>query len=139
MIWDTAALVPWALLVLRVFTGLGIFLHGCPKLGHPQIGLPGKRGFAAFLGQMGFPAPTLAHLLAVLVEVVGGVFLILGFLTQVAAALLFLEMLVATYVSRRLGQPYLCVDSKGWEIDLFYAVAALVLFVAGPGALALWP
>ncbi|BDG27677.1 hypothetical protein TthSNM66_23130 (plasmid) [Thermus thermophilus] len=132
--------MPWALFLLRVFVGVGIFLHGWPKLVHPQMGFLGGRGFAGFLGQMGFPAPGLMHLLAVLIEVVGGVLLILGVLTQVAAGLLFLEMLVAAYVSRwKLKQPYLCVDSKGVEIDLFYAAAALVLFVGGPGALALWP
>jgi putative oxidoreductase len=137
MIWDTTELMPWALLLLRVFTGVGIFLHGWPKLAHPQMGLLGGRGFTGFLKQTGFPVPGLAHLLAVLIEVGGGVLLVLGVLTQVAAGLLFLEMLVAAYVSRwKLRQPYLCVDSKGVEIDLFYAAAALVLFVAGPGVLA---
>lgn len=73
--------------------------------------------------------------MAVLIEVGGGVLLVLGVLTQVTAGLLFLEMLVAAYMSQwKLREPYLCVESKGVEIDLFYAAAALVLFVGGPGA-----
>jgi len=136
VVWDTANGLPWVLFLLRVFVGVGILLHGWPKLTHPQMGLLGQRGFAGFLQQMGFPLPGFFHLVAVLVEVGGGILLILGVFTQAVAGLLFLEMLVASYVSYRLGQPYLCVDSKGIEIDLFYAVAALVLFVAGPGVLA---
>jgi putative oxidoreductase len=138
MFWDLQAYVPWVLFVMRVFTAVGIFLHGLPKLTHPQFGLLGQRGFAGFLAQIGFPAPMLTQFLAVLIEVVGGVFLALGLFTQLATGLLFLEMLVASYVSKvKLKQPYLCVDSKGYEIDLFYAIVSLVLFVTGPGALAL--
>jgi len=140
-VWiETSAYQEWAIALFRLLLGIGILIHGLPKLFHPQVGLLGQRGFAGFLGSLGFPVPVFWQVVAVVVEVGGGIAIVLGVVTQLATALLFLEMLVATYVSAiRLKQPFPCVDSKGWEIDVFYAIGAVLLFVCGPGAFALDP
>ena len=80
--------------ILRVVLGLVFFAHGAQKM----LGWFGGFGFAGtmgfFTGSMHIPAPL--AFLAIAAEFFGGLGLILGFLTRIAAFGIAVNMLVAT-------------------------------------------
>lgn len=86
-----------ALLVLRVIAGGILFYYGCQKM----FGWFGGQGFngtiTMFSTQMGIPK--WATILAIIAEFAGGLGLILGVLTRLAAFGSFCTMIVATVVN----------------------------------------
>src|SRR4051794_13081247 len=78
------------LLVLRVGLGIVFAMHGWQKLF--QMGIPGVAGF---FGMIGVPAPEVAALLVSLIELLGGVALLLGLFIRWVAIPLAVDMLVA--------------------------------------------
>lgn len=58
----------------------------------------GFAGIVGYIGSMGLPLPTLGAILAIIVEVGGGLALLAGFGTRLAAVALALFTLVATVV-----------------------------------------
>ena len=110
-----------ALLLLRLVAGLAFVLHGWPKLKNP-------------LGWMGPGMPAPLQALAVLAEVGGGLGWMLGLLTPLASAGIAGTMVVA--IARHAfvkGDPFL----GGYELAAIYLCIAILLFVSGPGDLAL--
>lgn len=115
--------------VLRVVVGALLVLHGYPKL---------FRNFAQFSGwldSLGMKPGKFWALVVFSVEFVGGVFLILGIFVQIVGVLVVVQMLVAMWKVKwgKVG----ILDPGGWELDLLYLVAALVIALGGPGAYAL--
>jgi len=86
----------WGLLGLRLVTGVIFIAHGLPKLGF--MGGGGLEGIAGWLGGMGVPFPMLNAVLVTASETVGGVMLIVGFMTRFAAATQVIAMLVAIFM-----------------------------------------
>lgn len=82
------------LLLLRLTVGLTLAAHGGQKL-FGWFGGPGLDAIGAILSMLGFQPGRRHALLAGLVETGGGLLLALGFLTPLAAALVFSVMLVA--------------------------------------------
>jgi len=119
-----------ALTILRVVLGFIFVVHGWQK--YNDIGLAGMQsGF----GQMGIPAAEVTGILVVLLELVGGFLLILGFLSRLIAALLTVEMLGAgAFVHASAG---FFVNEGGYELVLILAAAALTIVLAGPGRFSL--
>lgn len=117
------------LLLLRLLFGLAFFLHGLPKLPHA----------AQWMGPDA-PVPAFLQVLAVVAEVGGGLALILGFLTPLAALLIVGEMLFAIcMVHLRSGHPFVDPTAKGpsYELASHYLVVALALLLTGPGTMSL--
>jgi putative oxidoreductase len=139
------AIKRWPLLPLRLIVGFGFIDHGLAKLAK------GPDAFANILQAMGVPG---AHFMAwstILVEILGGLAVILGLFVTLAslpmAAVLLVAMLTVhlpygfssiklqavTAAGPQFGPP-------GYEVDLLYllylaCLAALVL--GGPGPLAI--
>ena len=126
-VWVRA--LPWGLTLLRIVVGVTFFMHGQQKLFQMGIG-----GVGGFFGSLGIPAPELAAVVVSLVETVGGLALIVGALTRVAAVLLAIDMLVALLVVHR-SNGFFAADG-GIELVLVLAAAALALAIIGPGAFA---
>ena len=126
----TATLTAVGFLVLRLAVGIVFAMHGWQKL--TMMGIPVVGGFFASLG---IPAPELAALAVTVLELVGGIALILGIGTRIAGALLAVNMLVAL-VLVHLANGFF-VDAGGFEFVLTLAAAALFFALAGPGALSL--
>jgi uncharacterized membrane protein YphA (DoxX/SURF4 family) len=80
----------WGLLLLRAVVGLVFVVHGGQKL----FGF-GLAGTAGFLGSLGIPLPTIAAAGLIAAELLGGLALLLGAWTRIAALLLAADMLVA--------------------------------------------
>jgi putative oxidoreductase len=120
-----------ALFVLRLVLGIIFIAHGAQKL-FGSFGGPGISGFAGALEHMGVrPARPMA-ILAGLGEFVGGILMILGFLTPLAALALIAVMIVAI-VTVHLKNGFFATNG-GYEFNLALAGIALTLLVVGGGA-----
>ncbi len=114
---------PWSLLPIRIGLG-GIFLiHGSQKLF--VFGIP---GVAKYLGGLGFhPAMFWAVVLS-LVEFLGGIAILVGFMTRWAVLLITIEMVIAIYrVVLRTG----FFVPRGVEFNVALIAACLTLLLAG--------
>lgn len=120
------ALQPATLLFLRLALGIIFFTNGYPKLAGPSA------GYVALFAQHGLPA-YLVYVSGVL-EVFGGMLLVLGLFTRVTAALLAVEMGVAIW-KVHLVKGYLAV--REYEFALVLGAACLVLTSVGAGLLSL--
>jgi putative oxidoreductase len=117
-----------ALLLLRLVTGLAFLFHGWPKIQNP-------------LGWMGpdAPVPGVLQALAALAEFGGGLALILGLLTPLAALGIAGTMTFAiTMVHLRAGDPFVALPPKhSYEQAATYLVNMIVFLLLGPGAYSL--
>jgi putative oxidoreductase len=129
----------WALIPLRLIVGYGFMEHGFAKLSK------GPDVFAAILHAIGVPSPHLMAWATILIEVFGGLAVLLGaFVTLVSlpmTALLVIaiftvhlpygfssiKLMAVTAAGAKFGPP-------GYECDLLYlaCLAALVLGGSGP-------
>jgi len=122
----------WGPVFLRLGAGITVAVHGYPKLFGPQ---PGPKGFAQYLKSLGFAGPeTMAYVVAI-AEFVGGICLILGFLTRLAALVIAIEFLVII-LKIKWSKGFL-MSGGGWEWDWALLTMAISLLLTGPGRLAL--
>lgn len=122
------------LLLLRLAVGLTFAAHGSQKL-FGWFGGPGLDAIGQFFAVLGFTPGKRHALMAGLAETGGGLLLVLGFLTPVAAALVFSVMLVAS-VAVHIEKGFF-VQNGGYEFALVLGVCALSVAFMGPGSLSL--
>ncbi|HEX7900291.1 MAG TPA: DoxX family protein [Planctomycetota bacterium] len=114
------------LAVLRIGVG-GVFAaHGLQKL--IVFGIPGVAGF---MSQLGIPFPTLSALAVTATELLGGLALVAGAFTRLAALPLAFSMLVAGLTAHLKGGFFL---PSGVEYVLVLFLASVALALTGPGA-----
>src|SRR2546430_9304207 len=85
----------WGLVPLRLVVGLAVVVRGGQKLFVFGLG-----GAAGFMAKVGIPWPFLAAVVVIAVEILGGLALVLGLGTRLAAALLAIDMVVAILAVR---------------------------------------
>jgi putative oxidoreductase len=116
-------------LILRVVLGITFFIHGFVKF---QGGIGNIAGWFDSIGLPGF----LAYVVAI-IELVGGLALIVGLGTRWVSALLVVIMLGAT-LKVKLAVGFLGNGQMaGWELDLAFMVMALHLALSGSTSLSL--
>lgn len=120
------------LLVLRLTVGIIFVMHGGQKLF--TAGLP---RFGVLLAQLHVPVPAVAAVLLALVEFVGGVVLVLGLFARPAAALIAIEMVVAT-LAVHLRRGFFNPGGVEFPLVLFAANFALVCLGAGAWSMDGW-
>ena len=121
-----------AVLILRLFLGFAFMMHGSQKL-LGAFGGGGVAGVAGMLSKLGLePSQILAWVLSI-TEFVGGVCVVLGFLTRFWAAGLVIDMAVAIFKVHRANGFF--ASKNGFELPLAFGVMALVILLTGPGSL----
>ena len=127
---DVRLTARYGLAILRVVLGIAMLVHGWSKL---NGGVDNVAGF--FGGTLGIPAPGLMAWVVTIVELVVGILLVVGFLTQIAGILIALDMLGAILFAYLLrGSPFIENGAITWEKEAVFAAAALCIVLAGPGA-----
>src|SRR5262245_37414220 len=132
----------WSVLPLRILVGYGFMEHGFAKLSR------GPDAFAGILQQLGVPLPHIATWLTIGTELIGGLALLLGAFVAWAAIPTAGVLLVAMVtVHLRYGfsaVKLLSISASGawfgpvgYELDLLYLAALLVLALQGPGPLSI--
>lgn len=113
-----------ASLALRLFVGILFIYHGWPKMKGPKQAANWVRS-TGWTWAVGF-----AYAFTFL-EFLGGIALVIGFLTRIAALLFVLQMIATTIFARvKLGKKL----AGGWETDLLFMAGALALVFLGAGA-----
>ena len=120
MIQQTKNGFNYAPLPLRIIAGLGFMMHGLPKL----LDIPGTQNSFT---NMGLP-PDLAIIIGLL-EFIGGLAILLGILTRIAAGLLAIDM-IGAILSVKLSKGFI----GGYELDLLYLTIMISLMITGPGS-----
>ena len=115
----------FAPLPIRVLAGTAFIIHGLPKFGNIQ----GPQGL---LGSIGLP-PELALPIALL-EVIGGIALILGIFTRITSILLAIHMALITLMVKPGGG---FTTDGGYELDLLLMSIAISLLLSGPGRISI--
>ena len=127
----------WALVPLRLVVGFGFAAHGYAKLAR------GPESFAAILHVMGIPAPGLMAWTTSLLELLGGISLMLGAYVVPVSLPLSVVMVTAIFgVHLRYGFSSIRLQALsasgavfgpvGYELNLLYVAALIVLALCGP-------
>ncbi|KYH27513.1 DoxX [Halalkalicoccus paucihalophilus] len=128
-------LLGWSPLFIRIALGIVFLVAGIGKVFAVGPKATGMAGFAGFLASLSVPMPTLFAWLVGLLELVGGLLLLVGLFTRYAAVLLAIDMLVATWLVH-LPSGF-AVGNGGYEYTLVLALVSIALVFSGPGRLAL--
>src|SRR5260221_5201241 len=132
----------WAPVPLRLTVGYGFMEHGFAKL------VRGLDAFPAILQALGVPAPYLMGWLTILVEIFGGLAVLLGALVPLVSIPMAAVLLVAMFT---VHLPYGFSSIKlqavtaagaqfgppGYETDLLYLACLAALVLGGSGPLAI--
>jgi putative oxidoreductase len=135
-------LARWAVLPLRLLVGYGFIEHGFAKLSR------GPDAFASILQQLGVPLPHVATWLTIGTELVGGLALLLGAFVvwaSIPTALVLLAAMVTVHLPYGFSSVKLLSISAsgaqfgpvGYELDLLYLAALLLLAIQGPSPLSI--
>jgi len=132
----------WSLIPLRLIVGFGFLEHGFAKLAK------GPDAFANILQAMGVPGPHFMAWATILVELLGGLAVILGAFVTLASLPMAAVLLVAMFT---VHLPYGFSSIKlqavtaagpqfgppGYEVDLLYLACLATLVLGGSGPLAI--
>ena len=119
-------LQPLALLVLRLALGTIMIAHGWQMIADRMQGIIGV------IHHMGLP--TFMAYLVVAAEFGGGILVVIGFLTRLAALAIFVDMLVAIF---KVHLPNGLFAPKGFEFPMACAAIAFALIFTGAGPIAI--
>jgi putative oxidoreductase len=119
----------YGLLVLRIVVGVTFIAHGWLKF--HGMGMEGTTGFFTSLG---IPIPAFIAWVVVIVEMLGGIALILGIFTLPVGLALAVDMIgVLTFAKK--GAAF--IGPKSYELELNLLAASLAIALAGPGMFSL--
>jgi len=121
----------WGIAVIRVMAGIIITVAAFEK-----FNAGGFDGFTKVTTGLGLPIPQLWGVFIPLLELIGGLLLLVGLGARWVAILFVIEYFVTSFVLKVPRQP----PFGGWDsmrIDLMLWAAAIALALVGPGALSL--
>lgn len=112
---------------LRVVVGSLFVMHALPKIRDPE-------STKEFFHDVGLNDSIYLVYLAIAIEMVAGIMLAIGLYTRVAALLLTVFMMVASYVAVYQLEKDL---EGGYEVDLLLLAATLMFYLNGAGRYAI--
>jgi len=139
--WITSKLGHYAPMPLRLFVGYGFMAHGYAKIAH------GPEHFINILHAIGVPAPELMGWATILVELVGGLAVLVGAFVALASVPMAAILLTAIF-SVHLPYGFSSIKLQGvtaagaqfgppgYEVDLLYLACLITLVLGGAGPFA---
>lgn len=123
---------------LRLGFGIILIVHGLGRFNiGPFASEAGVGGFAQFLGgPLGVPVPLFFAWVVTIVEVLGGLLILVGLFTRYAAALAAIDMFVAMTLFH-LPRGFSAYANAGYEYTMMLTLVGIALVLSGPGALSL--
>lgn len=129
----------FVLTIVRLVLGVTFFMHGAQKM----LGWFGGYGFHATMGTfthyLGIPAPL--AFLAICAEFFGGLGLLVGLLSHVAALGIIVNMLVAIATVHHVNGFFMNwtgqQKGEGFEFHLLAIALAIVVLIKGSGAVSI--
>jgi putative oxidoreductase len=129
----------FTLTLVRLVLGVVFFAHGAQKM----LGWFGGYGFHGTMGffthQMGIPAPL--AFLAICAEFFGGLGLLVGLLSRIAALGIIVNMLVAIATVHHVNGLFMNwtgqQKGEGFEFHLLAIALAIVVLIKGSGAISI--
>jgi putative oxidoreductase len=112
-------------LVLRVAIGIVFTYHGYDKL-HT-----GMAGVGGFLDTLGIPFPAFFAVVLTIVELIGGIFMILGLFTHWVAKLFIIVTAIA-FVTVHASKGF-SIGGGGYEYIMTLLAASISLMITGAG------
>jgi putative oxidoreductase len=119
-----------AILILRLGLGVMFLAHGSQKV-FGAFGGPGIEGFSKMVAGLGFKPVLFWTFLAAYTELLGGLFLVAGFLTRIAALFLLVFMLIAV-LKVHLAKGFF-MSHGGFEYNWVIICVCLALIILGTG------
>ena len=114
----------YAPIPLRIIIGIGFILHGLSKF------TGGLDKFQGFLTSLNVPAAGFFATLVAIIELLGGIFILAGFMTRYAAIATGLVIVFAIIlVKGKMG------FLSGYELDMLYLAGCVSLLITGGGAI----
>jgi len=123
-------MLDWGILILRLGVGIMFVAHGL-QMAFGLFGGPGIAGFSKMLSDLGFDPAMFWSYIASYTVLFGGIFLILGVQTRIAASLLLIFILTAA-VKVHLSKGFF-LSNGGFEYTFVIAAACLALILLGSG------
>jgi putative oxidoreductase len=115
------------ILILRISLGIVLIPHGVYKFQ--------KKQFFDKKWREEYGLPVGSVLLTGIVQIVGGLMIIFGVYSGLAALIQVVVMLVATWISiGKHGEPFLSTpEGKGWDVNFLLIGALIALILLGSG------
>ncbi|MEM3655385.1 MAG: DoxX family protein [Thermoprotei archaeon] len=121
--------VSMGILVFRVFYAGLLIPHAIPKFGKNRAQtkqMANQLGLGALIDISG------------LIEILGGLAILLGFLWIVASWILVIFGIGITIIARtKFKKPFLTSAQSGFDFELFYLAGAVMFVITGPGVFSL--
>ena len=120
----------FAFLTLRFSLGSMFIAHGLQKA-FGLFGGPGIVRFSGMLSGLGFNPPLYWAYLAAYIELIAGLFVLLGLFTRISAALLLMLTIVAA-IKVHLPNGFF-ISQGGLEYNYIIAAVCFFIIISGPG------
>lgn len=121
------------LLIFRILFAISLIPHSIPKINkNTSIQLKG------FMKQIGIP--TIFVDLSMLLELVGGILVILGTFYVLVDSILTLFFLGTVITSvTKMKKPLPSITNPGYDLDILFLAGSILLLLLGPGPIAILP
>lgn len=112
--------------LVRIMVGIMLIFHGWQLFTAHDMGL-----FTDLFFNMSIPFPEAVAYTGKIIELVGGLLLVVGLFTRLVTALLFISFLLVTF---GLGEGRILSDN---QLPFLYALISLIFFFTGAGRLSI--
>ncbi len=119
------------LLIFRILFGISLIPHSFPKLNRDS-----NIQLKEYMAQIGIP--TIFVNLSMLIELIGGILVMIGAFYILVDSVLTLFFLGATLTSiAKMKKPLPSISNPGYDLDILFLAGSILMLLLGPGQIAL--